>query len=71
MYSYVSLKIDKIFPKYYITYFGLCKFLNNGYLFSNDAVFLGHPVFNPACSWGVAHKRADFILFYIIFFNPT
>ena len=44
MYRNVSLKMDKIFPKYYITYFGLCKFFNNGYLFSYDAVFLGHPV---------------------------
>ena len=40
----MSLKLDKIFPKYYKTYFGLCKFFNNGYLFSNDAVFSGHPV---------------------------
>ena len=40
MYRNVYLKMDKIFPKYYITYFGLCKFLNNGYLFSYDAVFL-------------------------------
>ena len=44
MYRNVSLKMDKIFPKYYTTNFGLCKFLNNGYLFSFDAVFLGHPV---------------------------
>ena len=34
----------QLFPKYYITYFGLCTFFNNGYLFSYDAVFLGHPV---------------------------
>ena len=45
MYRNVSLKMDKIFPKYYITYFGLCKLFNNGYLFSYDAVFLGHPVY--------------------------
>ena len=38
MYRNVSLKMDKIFPKYYITYFGLCKFFNNRYLFSYDAV---------------------------------
>ena len=44
MYRNVSLKVDKIFPKYYITYFGLSKFFNNGDLFSYDAVFLGHPV---------------------------
>ena len=44
MYRNVSFKMDKIFPKYYIVYFGLCKFFNKGYLFSNDAVFSGHPV---------------------------
>ena len=44
MYRNVSLKMDKIFPKYYITYLGVCKFFNNGYLFSYDAVFFGHPV---------------------------
>ena len=36
--------MDKIFPKFYITYFGRCKCFNNGYLFFYDAVFLGHPV---------------------------
>ena len=44
MYRNVSFKIDKIFPKYYIAYCGLCKSFNNGYLFSNDAVFSGQPV---------------------------
>ena len=39
MYRNVSLKMDKIFPKYHIAYFGLFNFFNNGYLFSNDAVF--------------------------------
>ena len=46
MYRNVSLKMDKIFPKYYIAYFGLCKFFNNGYLFSYDADFSGHPVYS-------------------------
>ena len=34
----------QIFQKYHTAYFGLCKFSNNGDLFSNDAVFSGHPV---------------------------
>ena len=33
MYRNVSLKMDKIFPKYYLAYFGLCKFFNNGICF--------------------------------------
>ena len=49
MYRNVSLKMVKLFPKYYVAYFGLCKFFNNRYLFSNDAVFLGHPVVTWLC----------------------
>ena len=45
MYRNVSFKMDKIFSKYYyIDYFGLCKFSNIRYLFSNDTVFSGHPL---------------------------
>ena len=49
MYRNVSLKMDKIFPKYYIAYYGLCKSFNKGYMFSNDAVFSGHHV--PKKKW--------------------
>ena len=41
--GHISVHV-KLFQKYDIAFFGLCKFLSNGYLFSNDAVFLGHPV---------------------------
>ena len=33
MYKNVSLKMGKIFPKYYIAYFWLCNSFDNGCLF--------------------------------------
>ena len=63
MYRNVSLKMDKIFPKYYITYFGLCNFFNNGYLFSYDAVFLGHPVLNTNFTLAKNKIQANFAVF--------
>ena len=59
LYKNVSLKMGKIFPKYYIAYLELCNSFDNGCLFfriSNHAVLLGRPVGIGAGIVGTSYK---------------